>query len=140
MAADVRFSINCGGPDVKTISDQTVYTADSRDLGNSSYFQNNDGTWGVSYTGYDDNGGGNTFYATLVTLSDIQGTSDQELYKTARGAANTLRYYGKDMMNGVYHVDLHFAEIVITYDGHRKNHGNRKFDVYIQVQLIFLSY
>jgi hypothetical protein len=134
LLTDVKFSINCGGPEIKISSNQTVYAADMGNLGNSTYLPNNDGTWGVSYTGYDDN----SFFATLATKANIEGTNDQELYKTARGAANSLRYYGKDMVNGVYHVDLHFAEIVMSYDGSRQNHGKRKFDVYIQVPFIFL--
>jgi hypothetical protein len=108
-----------------------TYSADDETLGNSSYFQSADGKWSVSSTGYDSSDA--SFSTILSYTNTIQGTFDQAIYMTARGAANSLKYYGLGMVNGVYNVDLHFAEISITGDNTWKSHGQRFFDVYIMV-------
>eukprot|EP00250_Pteridium_aquilinum_P007008 c16807_g1_i1 orf=507-3563(-) len=123
------FAINCGGPEFLEASTQTTYSADDEILGNSSYFQRDGNVWGVSNTGYIID---SKFATTLSTTSTIQGTSNQELYKTARCAADSLRYYGVDLVNGLYTVELHFAEIAIPANGTWQGTGRRIFDIYIQ--------
>ena len=124
--ADTGFLINCGGPEINATKGK--YSADSEILGNSSYFQSADGKWSVSYTSDD-----TRFSNLLSSATDTQGTFDSSLYKTARGSANSLKYYGLGMVNGVYNVELHFSEISITADNTWKSHGRRFFDVYVKV-------
>lgn len=67
------------------------------------------------------------------TDSQITGTMDSELYKTARISPSSLRYFGFDLMNEEYIVELHFAEIAMDDTRSWKALGRRLFDVYIQV-------
>lgn len=68
------------------------------------------------------------------TDSQITETLESELYKTARLSPSSLRYFGLDLMNGKYIVELHFAEIAMEDDTSSwKGLGRRIFDVYIQV-------
>ncbi|KAI5076645.1 hypothetical protein GOP47_0008710 [Adiantum capillus-veneris] len=123
------FAINCGGPNIEI--NQTIFSSNSQSIGGASYFQSDDGRWGVSNIGFQSDEDG--AFPTIVSTSNIiQNTHDQELYQTALGAPSSLAYYGLTMLNGVYKVELHFAEISITSDGTWKSLGQRLFDIFIQ--------
>jgi hypothetical protein len=104
-------NINCGGP-AYTAVDGTAYQADQ-------YFG------GVGSTTYTNN-----------TILDIQGTSDDVLYRTER--SNTNLVYNIPMQNGDYEVVLHFAEIFYGAAGGGLPGANRRvFDGSIEgVQVI----
>ncbi|XP_076891891.1 putative LRR receptor-like serine/threonine-protein kinase At1g53440 [Bidens hawaiensis] len=55
-----------------------------------------------------------------------------EIYRSARGAPTTLRYYGLCLWSGSYKVRLHFAEISYTNDTTYSSLGRRYFDISIQ--------
>ncbi|KAI8007288.1 putative LRR receptor-like serine/threonine-protein kinase [Camellia lanceoleosa] len=56
-----------------------------------------------------------------------------DLYKTARLAPDSLKYYGLCLRKGSYKVRLHFAEIMYSDDQTFSSLGKRIFDVSIQV-------
>ena len=91
--------------------------------------------WAVSNTGsFISNPNGPQYIAK--TDSQIRGTLESELYKTARVSPSSLRYYGLGLKNGKYRVELHFAEIAMEDSVSWKGLGRRLFDVYIQVLLV----
>lgn len=75
----------------------------------------------------------------MQTDSQITNTLDSELYKTARIAPSSLRYYGLGLDSGKYEVKLHFAEIQMDDSHSWKGLGRRVFDVYIQVDDLFVN-
>ncbi|MCO5580571.1 hypothetical protein L7F22_034440 [Adiantum nelumboides] len=124
------FAINCGGPNIKI--NQTTFSSNGQSTtGGASYYQSDDGRWGVSNIGFQSDDSG-TFPTIVSTSNAIQNTLDQEIYQTAMGAPSSLTYYGLGMFNGVYKVELHFAEISITSDDTWKSLGQRIFDIFIQ--------
>ncbi|XP_037493816.1 probable LRR receptor-like serine/threonine-protein kinase At1g07650 [Jatropha curcas] len=62
------------------------------------------------------------------------------LYKTARIAPISLKYYGFCMKNGKYRVRLHFAEIMYGENKDPSSKGNRFFDVAIQDQKVLENF
>lgn len=124
------FSIKCGGPD-KTSASGIKFDDDSEILGAASLYTNTNYNWAVSNTGtFISNPKGPQYIAR--TDSQITGTLDSEIYKTARISASSLRYFGLNLKNGLYTVDLHFAEIAIEDSQSWRALGRRLFDVYIQ--------
>ena len=59
--------------------------------------------------------------------------TDGDIYKTARLAPHSLKYYGLCMRRGKYKVRLHFAEIMFTNNQSFSSLGRRIFDISIQV-------
>lgn len=88
--------------------------------------------WAVSSTG---NFISNPNGPQYITSTDTQivGTLDSELYKTARISPSSLRYYGLGLRNGRYKIELHFAEIQMEDTRSWKGLGRRLFDIFIQV-------
>lgn len=125
------FSVNCGGEEQISASGIDFYD-DSEPLGAAALYASSEHQWAVSTTGfYISNPNGPKYIAT--TDSQILGTLESELYKTARISPSSLRYFGFGLRNGVYNVELHFAEIVMDDDSKTwKGLGRRLFDVYIQ--------
>ncbi|XP_076951557.1 putative LRR receptor-like serine/threonine-protein kinase At1g53430 [Bidens hawaiensis] len=124
------FAIKCGGPQ-QTSSDGVRFDDDSETLGASSMYTGSNNNWVVSSTGsFISNPNGPQY--TTQTDSQITGTLDSELYKTARVSPNSLRYYGLGLRNGRYNVELHFAEIQMDDNESWKGLGKRLFDIYIQ--------
>eukprot|EP00268_Persea_americana_P045937 TRINITY_DN4706_c0_g1_i5.p1 TRINITY_DN4706_c0_g1~~TRINITY_DN4706_c0_g1_i5.p1 ORF type:complete len:537 (-),score=73.86 TRINITY_DN4706_c0_g1_i5:477-2087(-) len=124
------FSVNCGGPKLASASGIDFYD-DSKILGAASLYPSTEYQWVVSNIGsYLSNPNGPTYIET--TDSQILGTLESELYKTARISPSSLRYYGLGLRNGVYNVELHFAEIVMDDSKSWKGLGRRIFDIYIQ--------
>ena len=128
------FSVKSGGTELISASG-IKYDDDSEQLGAALLYINSKFNWAVSNTG-------NFLFSPkgpqyiAKTDSQITDTLDSELYKTARISPNSLRYFGFDLMNGKYVVELHFAEIAIDDTRTWKALGRRLFDVYIQVRLI----
>ncbi|XP_038700305.1 probable LRR receptor-like serine/threonine-protein kinase At1g56140 isoform X2 [Tripterygium wilfordii] len=124
------FSIKCGGSAQKSASG-IEFDGDSEDVGAASFYTSPDDQWAVSNTGnFISNPNGPQYIAK--TDSQITGTLNSELYKTARISASSLRYYGLGLKNGRYNVELHFAEIAMDDSYSWRGLGRRLFDIYIQ--------
>ncbi|CBI21051.3 probable LRR receptor-like serine/threonine-protein kinase At1g56130 [Vitis vinifera] len=124
------FSIKCGGTEQRSASG-VKFDDDSEILGAASLYTSPDYQWAVSNTGsFISNPNGPQYIAK--TDSQIRGTLESELYKTARVSPSSLRYYGLGLKNGKYRVELHFAEIAMEDSVSWKGLGRRLFDVYIQ--------
>ncbi|XP_018512326.1 probable LRR receptor-like serine/threonine-protein kinase At1g56140 isoform X2 [Brassica rapa] len=128
-----NFSINCGGPDITSVSG-ALYDKDDADLGPSSFFVNAARRWAVSSIGRFAGSSNNRYTETL--LSQFTNTSDSELFQTARLSPSSIRYYGLELENGVYNVTLQFAEIQMTSSNSWTGFGRRRFDIYVQGRLV----
>lgn len=125
------FSIKCGGT-AQTSASGIEFDDDSEILGAASLYTSTENHWAVSSSGnFISNPNGYGYIAK--TDSQITGTLESELYKTARISPSSLRYYGRGLKNGKYSVELHFAEIEMDDSLSWKGLGRRLFDVYIQV-------
>ncbi|KAK1316854.1 putative LRR receptor-like serine/threonine-protein kinase [Acorus calamus] len=129
--SESSFSVNCGGTE-QTSSSGIDYYDDSENLEAASFYISSQQKWSISNTGiYISNPNGSRYIAT--TDSQILGTLESELYKTARVSPSSLRYYAVGLKNGKYAVELHFAEIVMSDSRSSwKGLGKRLFNVYIQ--------
>lgn len=127
---DYNFSINCGGPDKRSVS-RALFEKDDADLGPSSFFVNAARRWAASSIGLFAGSSSNAYIAS--SLSQFTNTSDSELFQTARLSASSLRYYGLGLENGGYTVTLQFAEIQMEGSNSWKGVGRRRFDIYVQV-------
>ncbi|KAL3838586.1 hypothetical protein ACJIZ3_023177 [Penstemon smallii] len=124
------FSVNCGGKE-QVSADGVKFDDDSEMLGAASLYRSSNNQWAVSSSGvFISNPNGPRYIAQ--TDSQITNTLDSELYKTARISPNSLRYYGLGLEDGVYRIELHFAEIQMDVSPSWKGLGRRLFDVYIQ--------
>ncbi|KAK9031028.1 hypothetical protein V6N11_032424 [Hibiscus sabdariffa] len=124
------FSINCGGPEM--ISNGIVFEADNRSLGPATYDVSSTQKWAVSNVGlFLDRE--NQHYVQN-TSAQVRGTSTPGLYENSRLSPGSLRYYGLGLENGLYTVNLFFAEIGFP-DPTLHSWRSRSrciFDVYIQ--------
>lgn len=67
------------------------------------------------------------------SIAGIQSTNKSSApYDTARTSLGSIRYYGLNLENGNYTVDLSFAEIVYQ-DIRQDATSHRFFDIYLQV-------
>lgn len=109
---------------------------DSETLGAASLYTSPSNQWAVSSFGiFVSNPNGPRYVAQ--TESQITNTLDSELYKTARISPSSLRYYGLGLENGVYRIELHFAEIQMDDSSTSwKGLARRLFDIKIQVTLL----
>ncbi|KAJ4707879.1 Leucine-rich repeat receptor-like protein kinase [Melia azedarach] len=131
------FAIKCGGTQLTSASG-TEYDDDSETLEAASFYTSSD-QWVVSNTGnFISNPNGPIYIAK--TDSQITGTLESELYKTARISPSSLRYYGLGLRNGKYNIDLHFAEIAMDDSLSWKGLGRRVFDVYIQGERVLQDF
>ncbi|CAN6803329.1 unnamed protein product [Brassica oleracea var. botrytis] len=128
-----NFSINCGGPDKRSVS-RALFEKDDADLGPSSFFVNAARRWAASSIGLFAGSSSNAYIAS--SLSQFTNTSDSELFQTARLSASSLRYYGLGLENGGYTVTLQFAEIQMEGSNSWKGVGRRRFDIYVQGTLV----
>ncbi|XP_057827805.2 probable LRR receptor-like serine/threonine-protein kinase At1g56140 isoform X1 [Cryptomeria japonica] len=129
------FAINCGGNKLKSFG--TEFDAD---LGTTQFFQSLNKKWLVTNTGFfgdplsqqNFNAQSNATFSISPQNNTIASSQalDPELYSTARISPASLRYYGLDLHNGLYTVELHFAEI--QYPDTPDSKRARIFDVYIQ--------
>lgn len=128
--SSTSFSVNCGGANQVSAAG-LKYDEDSEVLGAASLYTSSNSQWAVSSSGvFISNPNGQEFIASTDT--QITGTLDSEIYKTARVSPNSLRYYGLGLKNGKYEVELHFSEIQMEDFQSWKGLGRRLFDVYIQ--------
>ncbi|XP_015163619.1 probable LRR receptor-like serine/threonine-protein kinase At1g56140 isoform X2 [Solanum tuberosum] len=123
------FAIKCGGPPIKT-SNQISYERDNEILGPASYFITSTGRWAVSNAGLYSDRPNQSF--TSFKSSQFSNTLDSQLFQTARISSGSLRYYGLGLVNGIYTVNLQFAESEILNTPTWHSLGRRVFDVYVQ--------
>ncbi|KAL6502084.1 hypothetical protein OROGR_027217 [Orobanche gracilis] len=127
--SSTSFSVNSGGPR------QSSFDDDSEHLGAASLYAGAESRWAVSSNGlFISNPKDNIYQDKAETDSQVTNTLTSELYKTARVAPSSLRYYGLGLENGLYKVELHFAEIQMDDSSSTswKALGRRLFDVFIQ--------
>ncbi|KAK3025481.1 hypothetical protein RJ639_041562 [Escallonia herrerae] len=124
--------INCGGGSTKFEGNE--YEADT-DTNGPSYFFASSEKWAYSSTGlFMSNDRAD--YIT-VNKSNVAGA---DLYRTARLAPTSLKYYGLCLRNGSYRVRLHFAEIMYSDDMTFSILGMRIFDVSIQGNVVLKDF
>ncbi|KAG4129366.1 hypothetical protein ERO13_D09G076200v2 [Gossypium hirsutum] len=125
-----NFSIKCGGPQM--MSNGIVFEAENQTLGEAGFNVTSAQNWAVSNVGlFADRQ--NQLYVQN-TLAQVTRTSTPELYQTSRLSPGSLRYYGLGLENGLYTVNLFFAETAFSDRSTRswRSLGRRIFDVYIQ--------
>uniref|UniRef100_A0A0D9ZWD4 non-specific serine/threonine protein kinase n=1 Tax=Oryza glumipatula TaxID=40148 RepID=A0A0D9ZWD4_9ORYZ len=127
---DYSFAVDCGSKTALRGSDNTIYEADPTNLGDASYYVNDQTRWGVSSVG-------NYFQATdgnniISSPQHFQNVVDLELFETARMSPSSLRYYGLGLENGNYTVVLQFAEFPFPDSQTWLSLGRRVFDIYVQ--------
>ncbi|XP_050371085.1 probable leucine-rich repeat receptor-like serine/threonine-protein kinase At3g14840 [Argentina anserina] len=136
--------INCGGEEVKLSENFTrptvaTYEEDTDRSGPSSFYQSST-NWAISNTGYfpDDDSSTDTYFLTNSSRLSIK--TNPQLYLNARLSPISLTYYGFCLGNGIYTVNLHFAEIKFTNDKTYSSLGRRIFDIYIQGSLVLKDF
>ncbi|XP_010272733.1 PREDICTED: probable LRR receptor-like serine/threonine-protein kinase At1g07650 isoform X2 [Nelumbo nucifera] len=139
-ASQHRYSlhINCGGKE--TIINHTKYEGDLEARGASMFYSGQN--WAFSSTGnfMDNDVDGDVYIETNKSALSNVSILSLELYKTARVSPLSLTYYGLCLIDGIYTVKLHFAEIVFTNDSTFRSLGKRIFDVYIQDKLVLKDF
>ncbi|EPS63221.1 hypothetical protein M569_11565, partial [Genlisea aurea] len=129
--------INCGGDDFtsKEIYGTVNYEGDS--AGDPAKFISNN-YWGFVSSG---NFFGQLTYANSRAIANVPNNNLSEPYSSARLSPLSLSYFHYCLENGNYSVGLHFAEILFTNDtASYYSLGRRKFDVYIQEELVFKDF
>ncbi|XP_050371082.1 probable leucine-rich repeat receptor-like serine/threonine-protein kinase At3g14840 [Argentina anserina] len=136
--------INCGGEEVKLSENFTrptvaTYEEDTDRSGPSSFYQSST-NWAISNTGYfpDDDSSTDTYFLTNSSRLSIK--TNPQLYLNARLSSISLTYYGFCLGNGIYTVNLHFAEIKFTNNKTYSSLGRRIFDIYIQGSLVLKDF
>ncbi|KFK35534.1 hypothetical protein AALP_AA4G003100 [Arabis alpina] len=129
------FSINCGGPQIRSVS-EAVFEREDEELGPASFFVSDVQRWAASSVGLFTGSSRNVYIST--STSQFVNTLDSELFQSARLSASSLRYYGLGLENGGYTVTLQFAEIQIlgSISNTWKGLGRRRFDIYVQGRLV----
>ncbi|KAK3424539.1 hypothetical protein EUGRSUZ_F01312 [Eucalyptus grandis] len=129
--------INCGGSE-EPIGDNT-YNSDTVSPTHAASSFESENFWGYSSTGHflDDNIEPDNYIADNVSVLSMENA---QLYMKARRSAISLTYYGFCLMNGIYKVSLHFAEIMFTDDESYKSLGRRAFNIYIQGKLVWKDF
>ena len=137
--SDSKFAIKCGGPQLTT-STQIIYERDNEILGPATYFVSDTNKWAVSNVGYFIGRSASNYFEYKTQSNNFTiftNSFGSELLQTARLSASSLRYYGLGLQNGNYTVNLQFAEIAFPNNKTWQSLGNRVFNVYIQVCIIF---
>ncbi|RID49194.1 hypothetical protein BRARA_H00009 [Brassica rapa] len=130
-----EFSINCGGPPIRSVSG-ALFEREDEELGPASFVVSDVQRWAASSVGLFAGSSSNIYIAT--SQSQFIGTLDSELFQSARLSASSLRYYGLGLENGGYTVTLQFAEIQIlgSTSNTWRGLGRRRFDIYVQGRLV----
>ncbi|XP_024160837.1 probable leucine-rich repeat receptor-like serine/threonine-protein kinase At3g14840 [Rosa chinensis] len=135
--------INCGGKEATlsenfTRSTMATYEDDTDKSGPSSFYQSRT-NWASSNTGYftDDDRPTDNFIWTNTSRLSI---TNPQLYLNARLSPISLTYYGFCLGNGIYTVNLHFAEIMFTNGKTYSSLGRRIFDIYIQGSVVLKDF
>ncbi|KAH7844677.1 hypothetical protein Vadar_030521 [Vaccinium darrowii] len=126
--------INCGGEEVP-LDGNTVYEADQDPGTPSKFFVQSKTNWGFSGTGnfLDDSLEPDSF---ISKNSSRLSMKNSELYVNARLSPISLTYYGFCLVNRIYNVNLHFAEIMFNDGKNYSSLGRRIFHIYIQGELV----
>ncbi|XP_050368926.1 probable leucine-rich repeat receptor-like serine/threonine-protein kinase At3g14840 [Argentina anserina] len=129
--------INCGADEVQlsvnfTRPTKVTYEDDDTDKSGPSSFYKSSTNWAISNTGYFHDDASSTDTYILKNLSILPIKTNPQLYLNARVSPISLTYYGFCLGNGIYTVNLHFAEISFTNDKTYSSLGRRIFDIYIQ--------
>ncbi|KAF3526614.1 hypothetical protein F2Q69_00051289 [Brassica cretica] len=127
------FSINCGGPEIRSVSG-ALFEKEDEDLGPASFFVSASQRWAASSVGLFAGSSNNIYIAT--SQSQFVNTLDSELFQSARLSASSLRYYGLGLENGVYTVTIQFAEIQMIGSNTWRGVARRRFDIYVQGRLV----
>ncbi|GLU13141.1 hypothetical protein SLE2022_297870 [Rubroshorea leprosula] len=135
---NANFAMNCGGPEM--IVDGITYEADSSSLGTASFNVIDTEKWAVSNVGLFS--GGNIPSYVQYTSAQVMNTNTSTLYQTSRISPGSLRYYGLGLENGLYTVNLLFAEIDFKDRSTqtRESLGRRVFDIYIQGTIVLKDF
>ncbi|CAH2041235.1 unnamed protein product [Thlaspi arvense] len=133
MLTDYSLFINCGGE--STTYGGNEYAADLTP-GGPSYFVTSE-KWAYSTTGVFTDREREDYNASNSFGLNITGA---DLYRTARLAPTSLRYYGLCLRKGSYKVTLHFAEIMFSGDQTFSSLGRRYFDVSIQGNVVLKNF
>ncbi|CAL5342054.1 hypothetical protein CsSME_00026550 [Camellia sinensis var. sinensis] len=126
--------VNCGGGNVAFEGNE--YEQDLATEG-ASYFYSSSEKWAYSSTGVFMGKEGAIYRADNTFSLNLTGG---DLYKTARLAPNSLKYYGLCLRKGSYKVRLHFAEIMYSDDQTFSSLGKRIFDVSIQGKVVLKDF
>ncbi|KAJ0018900.1 hypothetical protein Pint_09561 [Pistacia integerrima] len=118
--------INAGGERIN--SGKNVFDEDNSTLLTTLY-ENSKKPWAYSCLGKFLSSTDSTNYIQNITCG--VSVRDQ-LYVKARLCPQSLTYYGFCLHNGLYTVNLHFAETVFAKDEDYSSLGKRVFDIYIQ--------
>ncbi|XVF39977.1 hypothetical protein PTKIN_Ptkin01aG0076200 [Pterospermum kingtungense] len=125
-----NFSIKCGGPPL--FSNGILFEGESGILGAATFNVTRSQKWAVSNVGLFADKPNQPYVQN--TQAQVRSTYTSELYQTSRLSPGSLRYYGLGLVNGLYTVNLFFAET-----GFRdpippswRSLERRVFDVYIQ--------
>ncbi|KAK8594797.1 hypothetical protein V6N13_015713 [Hibiscus sabdariffa] len=110
----------------------TLNSLDVRPLGGATYDITSSRNWAVGNVGL--------FADRQIqqyvhnTIEQVTSTNDPELFKTSRLSPGSLRYYGLGLENGLYTVNLFFAETGFPDPTSHswKSKARHVFDVYIQ--------
>ena len=118
-------------------ADGLLYEAENSSLGAASIHVTSTQKWAVSITG---------MYAERldpsyveVTQSQVTDTNAPELYLSSKISPGSIRYYGLGLQNGLYTINLLFAETAFKHRSSQiwESNGRRVFDIYIQVVIVF---
>ncbi|XVE51733.1 hypothetical protein DITRI_Ditri02bG0064400 [Diplodiscus trichospermus] len=133
-----NFSIKCGGPQM--ISDGIIYKAENRTLGAAAFNVTSSHNWAVSNVGLFADRQSQQYIQN--TLTQVRCTNTPELYQTSRLSPGSLRYYGLGLENGLYKVNLFFAETGFPDQSSQswRSLARRVFDVYIQGTLLLRDF
>uniref|UniRef100_A0A0E0AS28 non-specific serine/threonine protein kinase n=1 Tax=Oryza glumipatula TaxID=40148 RepID=A0A0E0AS28_9ORYZ len=129
------FAVDSGGKRLIRGSDKSNYEPDDANLLGASYYVTDSKRWGVSNSGRYARFQPAKESSTVYTSKKFDNTLDSELFQTARMSPSSLRYYGIGLKNGVYNVDLQFAEIFFPDNQTWQSMGRRIFNIYIQGEL-----
>ncbi|KAK6920979.1 Malectin domain [Dillenia turbinata] len=141
-AVHQSLNINCGGQDVNIKNNLGTlrYEGDGDATGGASLlYMKKNSNWGFSSTGVF-LADGKTFDKYTAQASSTLSGSASDLYLTARLAPISLTYFGYCLLNDVYKVKLHFAEIQFNDKEAFNSLGTRIFDVYIQGELVLKNF
>ncbi|XP_024199962.2 probable LRR receptor-like serine/threonine-protein kinase At1g56140 [Rosa chinensis] len=135
-----KFSINCGGLELRG-SDDILYETEDSALGPATFIVTSSEKWAVSNVGLFADRKNPSF--VVNTLAQVNRTDvTPELFQTSRLSPGSLRYYGLGLENGPYTVKLQFAETVFDDRALQtwKSLGRRMFDIYIQGNLVLKDF
>ncbi|XVF39987.1 hypothetical protein PTKIN_Ptkin01aG0077200 [Pterospermum kingtungense] len=124
------FSIKCGG--LQMTSNGIEFEAENKALGPAAYSVADTQKWAVSNV--DSFADGQNDEYVQLTSERVRNTNTPGLYHMSRLSPGSLRYYGLGLENGLYTVNLFFAETGFPDRSTQtwKSLGRRVFDVYIQ--------